>query len=106
MQRLVDEKQVAGLVTLLARHGKIASLQTHGPRKTDTLFRIYSMTKPVTGVAMMMLYEEGKWQLNDPVSRHIPAFARLKVYTGKNPDGTPKLEDSPRPMTMRELMTH
>lgn len=106
MQRLVDEKQVAGLVTLLARHGKIASLQTHGPLKTDAVFRIYSMTKPVTGVAMMMLYEEGKWQLNDPVSRYIPAFARLKVYTGKNPDGTPKLEDSPRPMTMRELMTH
>ena len=55
------------------------------------------MTKPVTGVAMMMLYEEGKWQLNDPVSRYIPAFARLKVYTGKNPDGTPKLEDAPAP---------
>ncbi len=106
MQRLVDEKQVAGLVTLLARHGKIASIQTHGPLKTDSIFRIYSMTKPVTGVAMMMLYEEGKWQLNDPVSRYIPAFARLKVYAGKNPDGTPKLEDAPRPMTMRELMTH
>jgi len=64
------------------------------------------MTKPVTGVAMMMLYEEGKWQLNDPVSRYIPDFGRLKVYTGKNEDGTPKLEDAKRSMTMRELMTH
>ena len=72
----------------------------------DSIFRIYSMTKPVTGVAMMMLYEEGKWRLNDPVSRYIPEFARLKVYTGKNDDGTPKLEDAKRSMTMRELMTH
>ncbi len=114
MKRLVDEKQVAGLVTLLVRHGKIASFQTHGqldirrpsPLQDDSIFRIYSMTKPVTGVAMMMLYEEGKWQINDPVSRYIPEFARLQVYTGKNPDGTPKLEAAPRPMTMRELMTH
>jgi CubicO group peptidase (beta-lactamase class C family) len=54
----------------------------------------------------MMLYEEGKWRLDDPVSRYIPEFARLKVYTGKNDDGTPKLEDARRSMTMRELMTH
>jgi CubicO group peptidase (beta-lactamase class C family) len=54
----------------------------------------------------MMLYEQGKWQLNDPVSRYIPEFARLKVYAGKNQDGTPKLEDAQRSMTMRELMTH
>ena len=60
----------------------------------DSIFRIYSMSKPVTGVAMMMLYEEGKWQINDPVSRYIPEFARLKVYAGKNEDGTPKLEDA------------
>jgi CubicO group peptidase (beta-lactamase class C family) len=64
------------------------------------------MTKPVTGVAMMMLYEEGKWRLDDPVSRYIPELANLKVYAGENGDGTPKLEDARRPMTMRELMTH
>ena len=64
------------------------------------------MTKPITGVAMMMLYEEGKWRLEDPVSRYIPEFAKLKVYVGENADGTPKLEDARRPMTMRELMTH
>ena len=114
MKRLVDDKQVAGLVTLVERHGKVVHFNAGGqldvrkndPVQKDSIFRIYSMTKPVTGVAMMMLYEEGKWQLNDPVSRHIPEFARLKVYVGKNDDGTPKLEDARRSMTMRELMTH
>jgi len=114
MKRLVDDKQVAGLVTLVERHGKVVNFNAVGQldvRKTDliqkdSIFRIYSMTKPITGMAMMMLYEEGKWQLNDPVSRYIPEFARLKVYTGKNDDGSPKLEDARRSMTMRELMTH
>ena len=64
------------------------------------------MTKPITGVAMMMLYEEGKWRLDDPVSRYIPEFSKLQVYTGENADGTMKLEDARRSMTMRELMTH
>jgi len=114
MKRLVDDKQVAGLVTLLERHGKIVDFNAVGqldstkpdPVQKDSIFRIYSMSKPVTGVAMMMLYEEGKWQLNDPVSRYIPEFGRLKVYVGRNDDGTPKLEDARRSMTMRELMTH
>jgi len=114
MKQLVDDKKVAGLVTLVERHGKVVHFSAAGQldvRKTDamrndSIFRIYSMSKPVTGVAMMMLYEEGKWQLNDPVSRYIPEFARLKVYTGKNDDGSPKLEDAKRSMTMRELMTH
>jgi CubicO group peptidase (beta-lactamase class C family) len=114
MKRLVDDQQVAGLVTLVERHGKIVHFSAVGqldvrkpdPVQKDSIFRIYSMTKPVTGVAMMMLYEQGKWQLNDPVSRYIPEFARLKVYAGKNPDGTPKLEDAQCSMTMRELMTH
>jgi CubicO group peptidase (beta-lactamase class C family) len=114
MKRLVDDKQVAGLVTLVERHGKVVHYNAVGqldvrkadPVQKDSIFRIYSMSKPVTGVAMMMLYEEGKWQLNDPVSRYIPEFARMKVYVGKNDDGTPKLEDARRSMTMRELMTH
>jgi CubicO group peptidase (beta-lactamase class C family) len=114
MKRLVDDQQVAGLVTLLERHGKIVDFNAVGrldsrkadPVQKDSIFRIYSMTKPVTGVAMMMLFEEGKWRLDDPVSRYIPEFAKLKVYTGKNDDGSPKLEDARRSMTMRELMTH
>jgi CubicO group peptidase (beta-lactamase class C family) len=114
MKRLVDDKQVAGLVTLLERHGKIVHYNAVGvqdvrkndPLQKDSIFRIYSMTKPLTGLAMMMLHEEGKWRLEDPVGRHIPELARLKVYVGKNDDGTPKLEDAKRSMTMRELMTH
>lgn len=114
MKHLVDTRQVADLVTLLERHGKIVHFDAAGvldvrkpdPVQKDSIFRIYSMSKPVTGVAMMMLYEEGKWQLNDPVSRYIPEFAHLKVYVGKNEDGSPKLEDAKRSMTMRELMTH
>ncbi len=114
MKRLVDDKQVAGLVTLLERHGKVVEFNAVGqkdvrkadPLQKDSIFRIYSMTKPLTGLAMMMLYEEGKWRIDDPVARYIPEFARMKVYTGKNDDGTPKLEDAKRSMTMRELMTH
>ncbi len=114
MKKLVDGKQVAGLVTLVERHGKIVDFNASGQldvrkpdaMQKDSIFRIYSMSKPVTGVAMMMLYEEGKWQINDPVSRYIPEFSQMKVYVGKNEDGTPKLEDAKRSMTMRELMTH
>ena len=114
MKKMVDEGQLAGVATLLNRHGKIVNFSAYGkkdirnqaPLERDSIFRIYSMTKPVTGVAMMMLYEEGKWRLDDPVSRFIPDFRNLKVHAGENPDGTPKLEDARRSMTMRELMTH
>jgi CubicO group peptidase (beta-lactamase class C family) len=114
MKKLIDDRQVAGLVTLLERHGKVVEFNAVGqmdvrkadPVQKDSIFRIYSMTKPLTGLAMMMLYEEGKWRIDDPVARYIPEFARLKVYSGKNEDGTPKLEDARRSMTMRELMTH
>jgi CubicO group peptidase (beta-lactamase class C family) len=114
MQRFVDENRLAGVTTLLARRGKIVHTSSFGrkdsrkpdPITRDSIFRIYSMTKPVTATAMMMLFEEGKWQLDDPVSRYIPEFAKLQVYLGDNPDGTMKLEDARRSMTMRELMTH
>ena len=114
MKKLVDDKQVAGLVTLLERHGKVVAFDAVGqkdvrkadPVQKDSIFRIYSMTKPLTGLAMMMLYEEGKWRIDDPVARYIPEFAKMKVYTGRNEDGSPKLEDAKRSMTMRELMTH
>jgi CubicO group peptidase (beta-lactamase class C family) len=114
MKGLVDESKLAGIVTLMARKGKVVHFTAHGkkdlrrpdPIAKDSIFRIYSMTKPVTGVAMLMLFEEGKWRLDDPVSRYIPEFAKLAVYAGENPDGTPKTEPARRPMTMRELMTH
>ncbi|HEY8537678.1 MAG TPA: serine hydrolase domain-containing protein, partial [Steroidobacteraceae bacterium] len=73
---------------------------------TDAIFRIYSMTKPVTAVAMMILFEQGKWQLNDPVAKFIPEFKDLKVYAGTDSEGKPILEPQKHPMTMRELMSH
>ena len=114
MQRMVDEGKVAGVVTMLARKGHVAfvdsagvqNVETGNPMSADTVFQIYSMTKPVTGVAMMMLYEEGKWRLNDPVSDYIQEFAELQVHVGEYADGSPVLEAANRSMTMRELMTH
>jgi len=113
MQDLVDKKHLAGIVTLVARHGKVVqhkaygsqSLETGTPMKIDTIARIYSMTKPITGVAMMMLYEEGKWKPGDPIAKHIPEFANLKVYAGDK-DGQPILEAPVHPPTMGELMSH
>jgi len=114
MKNVVDSGRVAGMTTLLARHGKIVSFKTYGkkslatdePMTEDTIFRIYSMTKPITGVAMMILYEEGKWRLDDPVTRFVPEFKNLKVMKGVDGNGVPILEDMKRPPTMREIMAH
>ena len=114
IQAEVDKKQVAGAVTLLARHGKIVEYRTYGvrdlatgtPITKDTIFRDYSMTKPVTGVAMMILYEEGKWNPADPISKYIPEFKNLKVFNGFDANGKMILAEPIHPPTMRELMTH
>jgi CubicO group peptidase (beta-lactamase class C family) len=114
MQQAVDQKQVAGVVTILARHGKVVDYRAYGQRDMasgaamtrDTIFRDFSMTKPVTGVAMMMLYEQGKWLPSDPISKYIPEFAHLKVFNGVDADGKPILVDPEHAPTMRELMTH
>jgi CubicO group peptidase (beta-lactamase class C family) len=114
MQSEVDQKELAGVVTLLARHGKVVEEKAYGkkdiasgaPMTTDTIFRIFSMTKPVTGVAMMILYEEGKWRPSDPISKFIPEFAHLKVFKGVDGDGKMILEDPVHPPTMAELMSH
>ncbi|RME67957.1 MAG: class A beta-lactamase-related serine hydrolase [Alphaproteobacteria bacterium] len=114
LQRVIADGDYAGASLAIARHGRLvyqrafgaADLDSGAPVRADTIFRIYSMTKPVTAVALMMLYEEGKWQLDDPVSKYIPAFAGLKVHAGTNDDGTPRLEDPARPMTMRDLLRH
>jgi CubicO group peptidase (beta-lactamase class C family) len=116
MQGVVAEGRVAGMTTLVARHGKVVSFKTYGkkslnagtPMTEDTIFRIYSMTKPITGVAMMILFEEGKWRLDDPVTRYIPEFKNLQVMTGVDEEGngTPVLVPMKRPPTMREIMSH
>ena len=114
LQALVDGKQLAGLVTLVARHGQLVQQKTYGqqdiagakPMQGDTIFRIYSMTKPITGVAMMILFEEGKWKPSDPISKHIPEFASLKVFCGLDDSGNLKLEAPTHAPTMGELMSH
>ena len=114
MQQAVDQKKIAGIVTILARHGKVVDYRTYGqrdmaagaPMTKDVIFRDYSMTKPVTGVAMMILYEQGKWLPSDPISKFIPEFAHLKVYNGVDADGKPILVDPIHAPTMRELMSH
>ena len=114
IQGEIDKKQLAGAITLLARHGKIVDYRTYGmrdlatsaPMTKDTIFRDYSMTKPVTGVAMMILYEQGKWLPTDPIAKYIPEFAHLKVFAGTDADGKMILVDPDHAPTMRELMSH
>ena len=114
IQGEIDEKRLAGAVTILARHGKVVEYRTYGqkdiasdaPITKDTIFRDYSMTKPVTGVAMMILYEQGKWLPSDPISKYIPEFAHLKVQKGVDADGKSVLVDPDHAPTMRELLTH
>jgi len=114
MRQAVEQKQVAGVVTILARHGKVVDYRAYGQRDMasgaamtkDVIFRDFSMTKPVTGVAMMMLYEQGKWLPSDPISKYIPEFAHLKVFNGLDAEGKPVLVDPEHAPTMRELMTH
>jgi CubicO group peptidase (beta-lactamase class C family) len=98
---------------MVARHGTVIEFEAIGrrdiaadlPMEKDSIFRIYSMSKPITGVAMMMLFEEGKWQLNDPVAKYIPEFSNLKVY-GTDAKGNVVLKDQIHPVTMRELLSH
>ena len=114
MEQYVAKKQLAGGVTMLSRHGKVVEFRSYGvtdvsrgtPTAKDSIFRIYSMTKPVTGVAMMMLFEEGKWRPEDPISKFIPEFANLKVYKGKDEQGNVLTEPVKHTPTMRELLTH
>jgi len=114
MQGFVQQKEFAGMITIVARHGKIVNFKVYGnqdlesgkPMPKDAIFRIYSMTKPITGVAMMLLFEEGKWDPQDPLSKHIPEFASLKVFAGTDKDGNPILLEPNHPPTIRELMTH
>ena len=113
MQGLVDTGHLPGVTTMLVRHGKVVNFQVHGkkgfdgpPMTKDTIFRIYSQTKPITGVAMMILFEEGKWKLDDPVSKYVPEFASLRVFKGVNADGSFDTVPAERSPTMRELMSH
>src|SRR5690606_18831340 len=110
------EKRLAGAVGMVVRHGKVAwsdawgmrDLAAGDPMQVDDIFRIYSMSKPITSVAVMMLYEEGRFFLDDPVGRYIPELANLpvaKLSEATGPDDIPT-ERAQRPMTIRDLLRH
>ena len=110
MQGFVDRKEVSGIVTLVTREGRTADLHAVGlqdvdsktPMRTDTIFRIASMTKPITSVAIMMLYEEGKLLLTDPIAKFIPAFKSMQVLE----QGAEKPVAARRQISIRDLLTH
>ena len=113
MQGYIDKGKLASGLTMLARHGDtfhfepygVLDLESGAPVERDTLFRIYSMTKPITSAAVMMLYEEGHFSLDDPVGKFIPELARMKVYDGMGETGM-RLVDQKQPITIRHLLTH
>jgi CubicO group peptidase (beta-lactamase class C family) len=113
MQSYIDQNRLAGLIAMVARCGKVVYLERSGmmdveaakPMQFDTIFRIYSMTKPITSVALMMLYEEGRFQLNDPVSKFIPKFADVKVFASATEEGI-ELDELEREITIWHLLTH
>ena len=111
MQSYVDQNKLPGLITMVARHGKIVHFEKYGmmdmgkSMESNTIFGIQSMTKPITSVAVMMLYEEGLFQLDDPVAKYIPEFNDLKVFSSRDKDGI-HLVDQIKPMTILQLLTH
>ncbi len=109
MQGYVEQNKIAGAVTLVARRGNVVHFEKCGYQdlasgkalELDTIFRIYSMTKPITSVALMMLHERGLFQLTDPVSKFIPAFQEIKVFVDED-----QRADLVRPITIHNLLTH
>jgi len=114
MQGYVDEGLLAGVITMAARDNKIVhfesvgyrDLEAQAPMTNDALFRIYSMSKPITGVALMILYEEGKFRLADPVEKYLPELEDLQVYASTDDSGNIITEPQSHKMTIRELMSH
>jgi CubicO group peptidase (beta-lactamase class C family) len=113
VQRSIDNKRIAGAVTLVMRHGKVAWFKAQGmadreadkPMRTDEMFRVCSMSKPITSAAVMMLYEEGKFLLDDPISKYLPEFKNPKVLV-KPASGEPYTIPATREITIRDLLRH
>lgn len=114
MKAFVDDRRFAGISTMLARRGEIIHFEQVGFQDRennislapDTIFRIYSMTKPVICTALMLLHEEGKFQLFEPVAKYLPAFGKVRVLSNSNGATEFKEEELVRPMTIRQLFTH
>lgn len=113
MQSYVDERKLAGLMTMIARRGQVLHFECFGmmdieadkSMHSDTIFRILSMTKPITSVAVMMLYEQGDFQLKDPVSRFIPGFKDVRVFVNATESGL-ELAELEREVTIQDLLIH
>lgn len=112
LQAEVDQGRLAGIAVLVEQDGKLLHRSEHGyqdiagevPLAADTLYKIFSLTKPVTSVAMLMLQEQGKLSLDDPLARHLPEFADLRVAVADGPDGMPQTAAPAHQPTLRELM--
>ncbi|HLG10430.1 MAG TPA: serine hydrolase domain-containing protein [Dehalococcoidia bacterium] len=113
IQRRLDERKISGAITVVMRHGRVVHFQTVGsmddeaskPMRRDAMFRIYSMTKPIVSLALMQLFEEGLFQLDDPASKYIPEFAGLEVFTAGDARHYETRPPS-REMTVRDLLCH
>jgi CubicO group peptidase (beta-lactamase class C family) len=114
LKGFVDAGQLIGVSALVYERGEevyagafgLADREAQRPMDRGTLVRIYSMTKPVTGVALMTLYDEGKFQLDDPIEKYLPEFANMRVYAGNDSAGKPEYETLRRSITIRDLMRH
>ena len=114
LQARIDAGKLSGAVVMIAQNGEVLLEEALGyknveeqvPMQNDTIFRIFSMTKPVTGTALMMLWDEGRFKLDDPVEKHLPELAGMQVAISQNEDGSWETEATNHPMTVRELMSH
>jgi CubicO group peptidase (beta-lactamase class C family) len=114
MQRYIDDQMVAGTVTLVARKGKVVhfnaqglkDVETNQPMRKDAIFRMASMTKPIASVALMMLYEEGWFQLDDPIANFLPEFSNMQVEIQAPDSSTLRLEPARTPITFTHVLTH
>jgi CubicO group peptidase (beta-lactamase class C family) len=113
VDRYISGGRLAGAITMVARRGKVVHFETYGSMDVeagkqmapDTIFRMYSMTKPIASVALMTLFEEGLFQLDDPASKFIPQLKGLKVFAGETTNGY-DVRDAAREMTVRDLLMH
>ncbi len=114
LKKLVDSGNIGGVSALIFEKGEEVYYNSFGfmdkeaqkPMDRNTIVQIYSMTKPITGTALMTLYDQGKFQLDDPLEKYAPEFANMKVYVGEDANGKPILEDSKRPITIRDITRH
>jgi len=111
LKQFIDSKALIGVSALVYEHGHeayfgafgLADREANKPMRRDTLAQIFSMTKPITGVALMTLYEQGKFQLDDPIGKYVPELAKMQVWDGKSDAAHLKLEPLNRPITIRDL---